>query len=299
MAIITRLFRVPLAADGFKGLLLCAVPYAVILTGFAVYQFKGFFQTSRHHWALALVFLVFPYAYAFGSGDNYWSLGSNAGIFWVLASLVFMKKIALSPPSPALFLSVGFSVQLISVALVQAGMETPYRQPQPLHSNNYEITVGAPGSKLILSQGFGKYLAEVMDVAAQSGFIKRTPVIDLTGRSPGILYAIGATNIGQAWTIGGYPGSEALAVAMLRKSACHELSVAWLLVEPEGPRAISPKILSSFGANVVTDFEVVGKFMTAEGAGGTKTSGLQQLLKPSRSADVAAAACSTSRTAKQ
>jgi len=281
LAIITRIFRLPLAADGFQGLLLCAVPFAVILAGLAIYKFEGIFQTSRHHWALALVFLVFPYAYAFGSGDNYWSFGANAGIFWILASLVFMKKIALSPQCPALFLAVGFSVQSITVALVQAGMETPYRQPQPLHSNNYEITVGPSGSTLILPQSFGKYIAEAMDVAALSGFKKGTPVIDLTGRSPGILYAIGASNIGQAWTIGGYPGSEALAVAMLRKSACQELSIAWLLVEPEGPRAVSPTILSSFGANVVTDFEVVGKFMTAKGAG------------------VAMTGCSASRTAKQ
>ena len=35
-------------------------------------------------------------------------------------------------------------------------------------------------------------------------------MIDLTGQSPGILYAIGAVNVGQAWTIGGYPGSKRL-----------------------------------------------------------------------------------------
>ena len=124
-------------------------------------------------------------------------------------------------------------------------------------------------------------------------------MIDLTGQSPGILYAMGARNIGQAWTIGGYPGSEALAVAMLKKVTCKELAAAWLLAEPEGPRKISPEILLSFGANLVTDYETVNTFKTAEGVGGYKEVRVQQLLKPIRSIDAATAACATGRPSKE
>ena len=116
-------------------------------------------------------------------------------------------------------------------------------------------------------------------------------MIDLTGQSPGILYAMGASNIGQPWTIGGYPGSDALAVAMLKKVTCKELAAAWLLAEPEGSRKISPEILLSFGANLATDYEIVDTFKTAEGAGGYKEVRVQQLLKPVRSVDAAINAC--------
>ena len=124
-------------------------------------------------------------------------------------------------------------------------------------------------------------------------------MIDLTGQFPGTLYALGASSIGQAWNLGGYPGSDALAAAMLQKVSCEELARAWLLAEPENPGKISPDILASFDANMITDFEIVGTFKTAEGTVGHKVPRTQQLHKPVRSVDTAMAACSASRALKK
>jgi fumarate reductase subunit D len=297
LAIIFGITHQTLQAGQFQCLLLWAIPFAAILLGFSIYQFRGLFQICRPQWVLGLTFLIFPYAYAFGTNANYWVLAANAGIFWVLAGLVFLSPIAPSGKLATLLLPLGLAVQLLTVALVQTGIETPYRQPQPLRNNDYKLEIGKPGSTLVLSKGFGQYFAETIAVAKQTGFKKGTPMIDLTGQSPGILYAMGASNIGQPWTVGGYPGSDALAVAMLRKDTCHELAVAWLLVEIEGPRKISPEILLSFGANIATDFETVGAFKTTEGAGGYKEVRVQQLLKPVRSVGGATTACAISRTA--
>lgn len=280
-----------LYAGQFQSLLLWSVPFAAILTGLAIYRFEGFLQISRPQWALVLIFLVLPHIYAFGTNNNYWNTGANAGIFWILGGLVLLSPIAPNRRLQALLLPLGLAVQVITVALIQTGIETPYRQPQPLRDNDYKLEIGKPGSTLVLSKGFGQYFAEAIDAAEQSGFKKGTPMIDLTGKSPGILYAMGASNIGQPWTIGGYPGSDALAVAMLKKVTCKELAAAWLLAEPEGSRKISPEILLSFGANLATDYEIVDTFKTAEGAGGYKEVRVQQLLKPVRSVDAAINAC--------
>ena len=295
LAVVFGLVDKNLYAGQFQGFLLWSVPYAAILTGFAIYRFEGFLQISRPQWALALIFIVLPHVYAFGTNNNYWSAGASAGIFWVLAGLVLLSPIAPNRKFQALLLPLGLAVQLITVAIVQTGIETPFRQPQPLRDNDYKLEIGEPGSTLVLSKGFGQYFAGAIDIAKKTGFKKRTPMIDLSGQSPGILYAIGAKNIGQPWTIGGYPGSDALAVAMLKKVTCKELAVAWLLAEPEGPRKISPEILLSFGANLDIDYEIVGTFKTAEGAGGYKEVRVQQLLKPVRSVDAAINACATAR----
>lgn len=279
----------------FQSLLLWVVPFAAILLGFSKYRLRGLFLIPSTHWVLGFTFLVLPYAYAFGSGVNYWILAANAGIFWVLAGLVFLSPIAPSGKLATLLLPLGLAVQLVTVALVQTGIETPYRQPQPLRDNDYKLEIGKPGSTLVLSKGFGQYFAEAIDVAKQTGFKKGTPMIDLTGQSPGILYAMGASNIGQAWTIGGYPGSEALAVAALNKVTCQQLATAWLLSESEGPRKITPEILMSFGANMTTDYEIVGTFKTAEGTGGYKEVRVQQLLKPVRSVETTMNACAAGR----
>ena len=285
--------------DKFQGLLIWSVPFAAALAGFSLYRFKGLFQISRTQWVLALTFMALPYAYAFGTGVNYWVSGELAGIFWVLAGLVLLAPIALKRNIISILLPLGMAVQMITVALIQSGIESPYRQPQPLRDNDYKIEVGRPGSTLILSKGFGQYLEEAVGVAKKAGFKQGTPMIDLTGQSPGMLYAMGASNIGQPWTVGGYPGSDSLAVAMLNKVTCQKIATAWILIEPDGPRKISPHILSSFGVNVATDFEIVGTFKTSEGAGGYKDARVQQLLKPVRSMVDATTACSAGRPSSQ
>ncbi|MDZ4076348.1 MAG: hypothetical protein U1E04_16535 [Hylemonella sp.] len=279
----------------FQGLLIWIVPFAAVSCGFAIYRYKGFLHISRSQWALAVIFLVLPYAYAFGSNNNYWIAGAVAGIFWILSGLVLLGAVASNRDIRSPLLSLGLSVQLIAVILIQSGIEAPYRQPQPLRDNGYKLEVGAPGSTLILSDGFGKYLSEGIELAKRAALKKGTPVIDLTGQSPGILYAIGASNIGQAWILGGYPGSEKFAFEALKKVPCEQISRAWLLVEPAGPLKISSEVVSSFNANMSRDFEVVGMLKTAEGVGGYKEVRMQQLWKPTRSVHEAMAACNAVR----
>ena len=298
LAIVSGLIREAFDSCRFQGLLIWSVPFATILVGFSIYRFKGLLQISRANWALALTFLTLPYVYAFGTNNNYWVSGALAGIFWVFAGLLLLNPIASNRKLPAVLLSLGLAVLMITVVIVHSGLESPYRQPQPLRDNDYNLEIGRHGSILVLSKDFGRYFAEAIDLAKQAGFKQGTPMIDLTGQSPGILYAMCANNIGQAWTYGGYPGSDAFAVAMLKMVTCQELASAWLLVEPEGPRKISPGTLLSFGANMATDFEIVGAFKTAEGAGGYKEARVQQLLRPIRSVEDAMAACSAGRSTK-
>ncbi len=131
LAIVFGLTHQTLKVGQFQGLLLWGIPFATILLGFSIYQFRGLFQISRFQWILGLTFLIFPYSYAFGTGGNYWVLAANAGIFWVLAGLVFLSPIAPSGKFVTLLLPLGLAVQLVTVTLVQTGIETPYRQPQP------------------------------------------------------------------------------------------------------------------------------------------------------------------------
>lgn len=282
-----------------QGLLLLSIPFAVFFVVVALYRLGAFAHISRPQWVLAISFLLFPFAYAFGTRSNYWSLGSHAAIFWVFAGIVLLSPVASRVKLPTLLLTFGLAVQLITVALVQTGIETPYRQPQPLYENNYEIEIGGPGSRLIIARDFGLYISEAVDNARRANFVEGTPVIDLSGRSPGILYALGASNIGVPWTLGGYPGSDKYVLDALGRISCEMLSVAWLLTEPDGSRKISPEILWSYGADLDKDFKTVGTFMTASGAGGYKERRVQQLLKPVRPVHIAITACEANRTTRK
>ncbi len=284
-----------LNAGEFQSLLLWSVPYAAIAVGFALFRFRGILQIPRPKWVLILTFLAFPHIFAFGTGNNYWVTGADAGIFWVLAGLVFLSPISPIQKIPRLLQPLSLAVQMISVVLIHTGIEAPYRQFHSLRENDYKLKIGKNGSALILSEGYGRYFTEAINLANHAGFVPGNPMIDLSGQSPGILYAIGASSIGQAWTIGGYSGSDKLAVAMLKKVSCEELARSWLLTEPDGPRKISSDIISSFGANISRDFKNVGPLHVAKGAGAYTALRIQYILKPIRSSENAIAKCIEAR----
>lgn len=286
---------VSVLGDGrFFGLLLWSVPYAAVILLAVTCRSDGVRQALRGSWPLMVLFGLLPYAYAFGTSNNYWIPASQASIFWILAGAVLLSQLPSKSRLISIFLSLSLAVQLVVVAIVQTGVNHPYRQPQPLREQSYSIEFGA-NSSLFISEDFGRYLEAVRGVAVEAAFDAGTPLIDLSGVSPGVAYFLRAKSIGQAWTIGGYPGSNRLAIEMQKRVACTDLASAWLLVEPEGVARISPEILSRFGASWPEDYVLVGEFKTSGGAGEYKHPRRQQLFKPRRALDVATAACLVNR----
>lgn len=296
IAVALELWSPPIYAGQFQALAFGAVALAGLATGVLLQRLRAVTGLPRKHWALALMLLTLPYPYAFGTGDVYWILIGAAGLFPVLAGAVFLSSTK-GPRLTFSLISLGLATQLITAILIQSGLQTPYRQPQPLRENDLSVEIGRPGSVLVLSQGFGRYFQEMIGSAKKSGFERTTPMIDLSGASPGVLYAIDANAIGQAWTIGGYPGSASLATAALRRVSCSQLAAAWLLYDPDNPRSIPPTVLASFGAEFTRDFKSAGAFKTAPGAGGQPLIRTQQFFKPIRPIDGAVTACEASRVA--
>ena len=167
----------------------------------------------------------------------------GAGIFWVLAGFFIVVPAMNHERFKYMVLSLVLAGQMMTVVLVDYAIEHPYRQPQPLRENNYPVDVGRAGSTLILAGNSGRYVSEAMDLGERGSFSHGTPMIDLTGRSPGVLYAMGAKSIGLPWLPGQYPGSDELVTDVLKRVACEELAVAWLLMAPGDPRRLSVEIL--------------------------------------------------------
>lgn len=281
----------------FQHLMLLAVPMATVLLAL-VLPGSALRGLSRRHWALAIVLAILPHAFAFGTNNNYWWFGGLVGLFWVLAALVLLSPAARHRGVVGLLLPLAMGAQLIVVTQVHSGMQGPYYQPQPLQKDDYRVDFGARGGVLWLAPTHGKYATDAIGTARNAGFVAGTPMIDLSGHSPGLLYAIGAENTGQAWIIGKYPGyvgSEAVAASILDHADCAELARAWLLVEPDGPVSLPTKLLSRIGADADADYELAGSFETAPIVGGFTPVRTQQFLRPRRSLDEARAACEAIR----
>jgi len=264
----------------FQSLLIFSVISALAITILVLGRLPALKTISAQQRAIAALFLAMPHIYAFGTNGNYWQAGGSAAIFWLLAGLTLLGPLIREHASWFFALPVALATQAITATLLQTGFEQPYRQPQPLRVNASALEIGPQRSEMVLSKGYAEYFSSAHAAAQEAGFQPTTPVIDLSGQSPGILYSIGAENVGQAWTIGGYPGSLKLAEAALARTSCEKISAAWVLFEPDGPRSIPTELMYNLGADFPNDYKRAGTWQTAEGAGGYPDRRTQYLYKP-------------------
>jgi hypothetical protein len=294
MAVTSDRFQLHWGLGYFQNLLLWAVFFSATAF-YAIHVRSSAIKSEGYHEPLtAIALLLMPYIYAFGSNGNYWWVGGFAGIFWLAGALIGMGPLIRKQNSVLILAPTLLVAQAITVVLVQSGVERPYRQTQPLRTNTVAVEVGHPGSSVLLAEPNGSFLMEAMTLTRNAGFETGTPMIDMTGRSPGILHLLKAENIGQAWTMGGYPGSLNLAIAALRRVSCEKLATAWLLQEEKGRGRISPDLIARFGGNMENDYQEVARWKTSHGAGG-HGSYVQTLMKPTRAKNQATAACERAR----
>ena len=96
-------------------------------------------------------------------------------------------------------------------------------------------------------------------IAAECGFVPGTELIDLTGSSPGVVFALGGRSPGSAWYPGGHPGSEDVAIYYLSLVPEEQLRRTWLLVAEDSPTAIDPdRVLQPYGRPFPRTYELCG-----------------------------------------
>jgi hypothetical protein len=293
LGIVFELIPVQFNIHKFAVLQILAIPLGLILTSVLIMGTNFFHRLTVVHWMSALFFMVLPYIFAFGTNGNYWMHSQMAGIFWIIAGLVIIMPLLITKGSWKILLLFAVGGQLITIILLQISMDFPYRQTQALHLYNTAITIRNNSTELIFPKKDALFFKEAQDLVIQQGFKSQTPIIDLTGQSPGILYALDAKAIGQAWIIGGYPGSNQVAIASLSNVSCKELVTAWILFEPNSSRLLSPSLLENFGIDINQSYKPVVKWMMPKGMGGGSLNYArqQQLLKPTKESQKAIVIC--------
>lgn len=237
-------------------------------------------KISALQFSLSILFLCFPHIFAFGTNGNYWLKGGLVAIFWLMAGLIFLTPIAIKKCSWSFILSLLLVIHAYTILMMKIGIENPHRQSQSLSMHDSEVTIGTSNSKLLVSASSAKLINDAQAISKIAGFKNGTPMLDLSGQSPGILYAIGAEAISQAWMIGGYPGSLNLAKASLKQVSCEKIAAAWILYEAKGPRRISAELLESVGLKFPDNFKKTGEWETAEGSRGKGKLLIQELYMP-------------------
>lgn len=237
----------------FLGLQLLAWPIGAALA----YVARLRYQASPPNVALAMCFLVLPYAYVFGTNGNYWSATCGAAIFWSASGVALLCSRSSYPVRWPQLLPYTVTAFIGTVIILTLSTEVPYRQSQPLRRNTSIVRVGEHTS-LRVSANVASYIDQLQHIMKNQGFKPGTPMIDLTGHYPAILHLIEAKPIGLAWLIGGYRGSEEFIKTGLDRVSASELRQSWILTEPNGPRCISQNILRHYGLDLTRDYQEVG-----------------------------------------
>jgi len=162
-----------------------------------------------------MFFALLPFAFVVGTNNNYWRVAPSAAFFFVLSGFSLIGGSNWIQSSWRHLLPMALSSLVMTIVIVEHGMEHPYRDPTPLTSSSIPVKMGPAGANILLSPNFAAYLEALRQVSSKAGFQANTPVIDLTGHYPGSLYAIGAKPVGDAWLIGGSAGSDKLAAVNL------------------------------------------------------------------------------------
>ena len=263
----------------FRRLVLLFAPFAALIVLISSLAY-GFFHNGKWQQLLdASTLLLLPMVHAFGSNLNYWPVAGGGGYFWVLSGAIFFGGWCKSPQNRKSLLILAAMVPFVTATLLKEAINSPYRQPNNLMQNATSVQFGGASSELILSAAHAAYIKEARVAVAAAINDEKISVIDLTGRSPGLLFALGMDPVGAPWFIGGYRGSTVMGAKALQLEGCEKLAEAWLLREPFGGYRIDDSVLLSQGLSI-GDYEFAVSWSTRPLVGGDPRILEQSLYRP-------------------
>lgn len=293
IAVIFRAASPHISYEPLQAVQFAVISLSVLLA--AVTVPAGTFQLSRHDLALFVFFAVLPQVCSFGTTNNYWDASAHAGLFWLMPGVIVGAGLAANAAAWRKLLPAAAASVLVSTGILHVAMENPYRQAQPLRLQTSMAEIGREKSRLFLTEEAASYLRELHRLSSENGFRAGTPMLDLSGVSPGSLYAIGARSLGVAWALGGYSGSNDFVAAALNLETCEAIGRTWILTEPGSKDSISPDLLRRIGIEIERDYLDVGSIESARSF--APLTFQHRLLKPVRNPEAARLACEEARRA--
>lgn len=250
---------------GFTGVALASVAVSsAVLTRFALNRKDSRFAGRSFPAVAALCFFLFMLAAAFSFGSNngfmrqlswayvFLTAGTLYTAFWIDQ---YAGRKILGNIVPSL---IAVSVLLVFID----ALNQPFRLPNAISDQNVKIAFLAGNGSLYVDKKTAEYIHELQKVAGEAGWSPGTPLIDLTGGSPGAIVILGGRITGIPWLLGSYKGSNEFAKTALGMVPESEQRSAWVLTAPKGRRKISSEILVELGLDFPNSYARVGKVKT-------------------------------------
>lgn len=203
---------------------------------------------------LAIVLILIPFAVGFGSNTGMTRSAGQAGAIWTAGAMLTAASVFEGAALRAALWRLAALAVISSAIVVNWSTAFPQRQAVSLLAQNTRVDMRGGSVQLLLDENSATYFMGLKDAAERHGFSPRTPVIDMTGTSPGTIYLMGGDAIGWAYFATGYPGSLVLLKKTLETVPPDVLQRAWVLTAEGGN---PPAELRSLGLEFPEHYELV------------------------------------------
>jgi hypothetical protein len=260
--VILGLIRLPPIWIDEIGLQILAFPLAAA----ALFRFQtGKNPMTMLHLPLVILLLLLPYVYVFGTGRAYWDNMPGASFFWFLAGVPFLSACLSYDQIGKVLVPWTLMALLAGACIVSIAEKNPYRQNIPLSEMKVKFKPTGALFGIMVEEERAKFFAELQIKATRAGLSPGTNLIDLTGSFPGTALVLDLVPMGSPWLSGGYEGSNEVASLLLERVDRGKLHNAWVLLAPDSPRSLDPKILSRLGLRFPQDYVEVFSVVLPEG----------------------------------
>ena len=203
------------------------------------------------------------YVYLLGTSNNYYEILRLTVVFQVFAVVFFFQE-KLSTRS---FFVFGAYVLFLAALALPFADKSIYRQNSIDQIRSFPTTSSTVPELSAITQhrSSAEYFNEAVHKFNEAGFERGDVLLDLSGASPGLVFALGAKSPTVAWWIGGKEGSDRFVKRALNLFQLDGQQV-WVIME-NSPRAIDPKVLFAKGWELGRDFHKAGELYVPEGFG--------------------------------
>ena len=195
---------------------------------------------GRRERAVMVLLLLSPLAFSFGTNMPLLAHSAIASVFAFTAICLRLYRLGaarvITGPALAIALALLCVPALLTQWLAWTDVQHTYRQVAPLAQQDTARALGTGGSVVQVDADTSRTLLALQQMARNAGMPAGQDMLDMTGDSPGVIYALGARPLGSPWMLGGYPGSSAAIERILQKVETERVRGAWLLTSPDKER---------------------------------------------------------------
>lgn len=231
-----------------------AFPISILIT----YLITNKHKIKKNKFILFVIIFLMPYFYSIGTNNSYIYTLCRVPIFFVISGIIIASDLINNMPKIIINkferLIIIFSIlsTIIFFNFLSEFNLYPYRQQTNLFDYSKSFFIRG-NTEIKISDSAFKYLKDSNNIINKNNFENNQLVLDLTGRSPGFIYAIGGKPLFAPWILGGYQGSNKVLGYFLDKAELEDLKNAWILTEPNTYQSLNENLLIEKGIDLYNE----------------------------------------------